>query len=138
MANDPTTSPPGRVVWIGRILSGLVAAMLVMSATMKFTGSPELIASLDHLGIPVALVPKLAVLELSCVLLYVLPRTAVLGAVLLTGYLGGAIFAHVRVGDPFIVVVMIGVVAWGALFLRDPRLRRLLPLRFPEPPVRLS
>ena len=68
-------------------------------------------------------------IELACVLLYVLPHTAVLGAVLLTGYLGGAIFAHLRVDDPVTVVVMIGVVAWGALFLRDPRLRRLLPLR---------
>ena len=122
--------PPGKAaLWIGRILSGIICAGLTMSAAMKFSGSPELVEGLTHLGIPLDMVRTLAVLELSCVFLYALPQTAVLGAILITGYLGGAIFAHVRVGDPFIVVLLLGVVAWGGLFLREPRLRRLLPLR---------
>lgn len=130
MPHDAINSPPGKAaLWIGRILSGLVSAFLTMSAAMKLSGAPELAAAFGHLGISSDMAGALAVLELACVLLYALPQTAVLGAVLLTGYLGGATLAHVRVGDPFITVVIIGVVAWGALYLRDPRVRRLLPLR---------
>ncbi|NJN37230.1 MAG: DoxX family protein [Nitrospiraceae bacterium] len=71
----------------------------------------------------------LGVLELVCVILYIIPRTAVLGAILLTGYLGGAILTHLRVGDPFIGPVVFGVFIWGGLFLRDPRVRALIPVR---------
>lgn len=124
------STPPGKAaLWTGRICSGLVAAMLIMSAVMKFMGGPEFLAGLALLGIPVDLVAKLAVIELVSVALYLLPQTAVLGAILITGYLGGAVFAHVRVGDPFIGPLLFGVLAWGGLYLRDPRLRRLLPLR---------
>ncbi len=125
-----TSTPPGKAaLWTGRICSGLVAAMLIMSAVLKFMGGPEFAAGLELLGIPVDLVAKLAVIELSCVALYLLPQTAVLGAILITGYLGGAIFAHVRVGDAFVGPLVFGVLAWGGLYLRDPRLRRLMPLR---------
>lgn len=126
----PAPTSPGRgALWIGRVLSGLVGALLILSAAMKFTGGPEVLAGLAHLGLPADMAGKLAVLEFSCALLYLLPQTAVLGAVLITGYLGGATLAHVRVGDPFIATVLPGVVAWLGLYLRDPRLRRLLPLR---------
>jgi len=125
-----TTSTPGKAaLWTGRVFSGLLVAMLIMSAVMKFTGGPEFAAGLALLGIPVDLVATLAVIELSCVALYLLPQTAVLGAVLITGYLGGAVFAHVRIGDPFVGPLVFGVLAWAGLYLRDPRLRRLLPLR---------
>lgn len=125
-----SSTPPGRAaLWIGRILSVGVASMLIMSAAMKLSGGAELVAGLGHLGVPIDLVGKLAAAELTCVLLYLLPHTAVLGAVLLTGYLGGATFAHLRVGDSFIFPALLGVVVWAGLFLREPRLRRLLPLR---------
>jgi hypothetical protein len=103
--------------------------MLIMSAAMKLSGGAELVAGLGHLGVSIDLVGKLAAVELTCVLLYLLPHTAVLGAVLLTGYLGGATFAHLRVGDSFIFPALLGVIVWAGLFLREPRLRRLLPLR---------
>ena len=73
----------------------------------------------------------LGILELACTIVYVIPRTAVLGAILLTGYLGGAIATHVRIGEPFLPVILMGVLIWGGLFLRDPRLRALMPLRRP-------
>lgn len=121
---------PGRVaLWAGRVLGGLVGVMLVMSAVMKMSGSPEVAAGFAHLGLPAESVTKIAVLELVCALVYLVPYTAVLGAVLLTGYMGGAIAMHVRLGEPFVTQLMIGVLAWGALYLRDVRLRGLLPLR---------
>ena len=76
----------------------------------------------------------LGVLELACTILYAIPRTSVLGAILLTGYLGGATATHVRVGDSFIMTVVLGVVVWGGLFLRDARLRALIPLCSPAKP----
>lgn len=124
-----TTAPGKAALWSGRILSGLVGAMMLMSAVMKLTGSPELTAGMAHLGLPLEKLTILAALELASVILYLIPNTAVLGAILLTGYLGGAVFAHLRVGDSVLTAVLIGVFAWLALFLRDPRLRQLLPLR---------
>ena len=82
-----------------------------------------------HLGIPDRLALGLGVLELACTVIYLIPRTAVLGAILLTGYLGGAILTHLRVGDPVIMPAVLGVLVWGGLFLREPRLRELIPLR---------
>ena len=82
-----------------------------------------------HLGLPESLTIPLAVLEIACVLVYLIPATSVLGAILLTGYMGGAICTHLRVGDPFVVQIAVGVLVWLALYLRDPRLRALIPLR---------
>ena len=85
-----------------------------------------------HLGLPVTIAPDIGILEIVCVLVYLIPRTSVLGAILLTGYLGGAVAIHVRVGDPFFThaffPIYIGVLIWGGLFLRDDRLRALIPL----------
>jgi hypothetical protein len=81
------------------------------------------------MGFPLSLSSGLGILELSCTLLYVIPRTSVLGAILLTGYLGGATATTVRIGDPFYLPVLFGIMVWGGLFLRDPRLRSLIPLR---------
>lgn len=130
----PTALPagvgPGRVaVWSGRVLGGLVGVLLVMSAVMKLSGSPEVAAGFAHLGLPADSITKIAVLELVCALVYLVPYTAVLGAVLVTGYMGGAIAMHVRLGEPFVTQLVIGVLAWGALYLRDARVRGLLPLR---------
>ena len=114
---------------IGWILTVLPALMLIFSAVMKFVKPPDLIKGFADLGLDVRLALGLGILELACTILYLIPRTAVLGAILLTGYLGGAVLTHLRVGEQFFGPIILGVVLWGGLFLRDPRLRALLPLR---------
>lgn len=123
----------GKVFWAGWVLSVLPAPLFVMSALMKFEGGPEIEQGFAHLGLPIDLRIPLGVLELSCVAIYLVPRTAVLGAVLLAGYLGGAICTHLRVGDPFFMQILLGIVLWLGLWLRESRLRALLPLRTPPP-----
>ena len=116
--------------WCGWTLSVLPCLMMLFSVMMKMTlpeGVPEHFA---HLGWSLSDLTGLAVLELACTVIYLVPRTAVLGAVLLTGYLGAAAATHVRIGDgvaPFPIIL--GVLLWAGLFLRDPRLHFLLPLR---------
>ena len=119
----------GKAVWTGRVLSGLASALFLFSASMKLKGPPEMAEGMAHLGLPMSLVLPLTVLELSCVAVYLIPPTAVLGAILLTGYIGGAICTHLRVGDPVIVQIALGVVVWLGLWLREPRLREIIPLR---------
>jgi hypothetical protein len=129
---DPsaTHSPNKWAVRAGRALSTLASLMFLMSASMKLTQQPQVLQTLGgQFGYPDGIALTLGLLELACVVLYLLPRTAVLGAVLLTGYLGGAVATHVRVSDPFIGPVIAGVVVWAGLYLRDPRIRALLPLR---------
>ena len=111
-----------------RSLSALCALFLTFSAVMKLAHPPSLGEGFKHLGWPVTTALWIGVVELLCVVLYVLPRTAVLGAILVTGYLGGAIATHARLGEPFIAPLILGIVAWAGLWLRDPRLRALLPL----------
>jgi hypothetical protein len=103
--------------------------MLVMSATMKVVMPPEVKEALGKFGWSENLALTLAIIELSCTLIYLFPRTAVLGAILLTGYLGGATATHVRIDDAFIAPIILGVLVWGALWLRDARVRALAPLR---------
>jgi len=123
----------GKLVWTGRVLSVLSASAFLMSAVMKLRGGPDLDKGMEHLGLPGSMVLPLALLELTCVVVYLIPLTSVLGAVLLTGYLGGAICTHWRVGDPFFVQVLLGMVVWLGLYLREDRLRGLLPLRWTKP-----
>ena len=82
-----------------------------------------------HLGLPESLIIPLAILEISCVVIYAIPATAVVGAILLTGYIGGAILTHLRVGDPFFMQIAIGIFIWLGLYLRENRLKELVPLR---------
>jgi hypothetical protein len=119
------------MVWVGRVLSGLLSLLLVMSAAMKLRGGPELAQGFAHLGLPDRLAVPLAILEISCLVIYLIPATSVLGAILLAGYMGGAICTHWRVGDPFLAQAAIGVLFWLGLYLREERLRALLPLRRP-------
>jgi DoxX-like family len=119
----------GKIVWTGRVLSWLVSAAFLMSAAGKLVGGDDLTQGMAHLGLPEAMVKPLALLELSCVLIYLFPPTAVLGAILLTGYMGGAICTHWRVGDPFFAQIALGIVVWLGLYLREERLRKLLPFR---------
>lgn len=115
--------------WAGWTLTILPSALLAFSASGKFQQSPQLVEMLGKFGWAADMAPRLGALELACVALYLIPNTAVLGCILLTGYLGGAVATHVRVGDAFHVPIVLGVLLWGGLFLREPRLRALLPWR---------
>jgi uncharacterized membrane protein YphA (DoxX/SURF4 family) len=116
-------------VWTGRGISILVSLVFVMSSFMKFRGGDEVTQGMAHLGLPASLIVPLAILEISCVVVYLIPATSVLGAILLTGYIGGAICTHLRVGDQFFLQIAIGVLIWLGLYLREERLRPLIPLR---------
>jgi len=121
----------GKAVWIGRALSFLASGVFLFSAFMKVQGGPQLDKGMSEMGLPASMVMPLAVLETACVVLYLIPMTSVLGAILLAGYLGGAICTHWRVGDMFVIQAGLGIVVWLGLWLREPRLRSLLPLRMP-------
>jgi len=125
-------APVGKLVWIGRGLSILSSIAFLLSGVMKLKGGPDVLKGFDHLGLPESMMLPLAILELSCVVVYLVSPTAALGAVLLTGYIGGAILTHWRVGDPFYVQVVLGLLIWLGLYLREDRLRGLLPLRTPS------
>jgi len=120
---------PKWMVWVGWIISVLPAAMLVFSGSMKFMSSPELSQGFRDLGWDEKLAFVLGIVEISCTAIYLIPPTAVLGAILVTGYMGGAIATHVRVGEPFYIQAALGVAFWAGLWLRDSRLRGLLPFR---------
>jgi hypothetical protein len=119
-----------RAIWTGRVISILVSLLFVFSATMKIRGGPELAEGMTHLELAgkIPLVP-LSILELTCVAVYLIPPTSVVGAILLTGYLGGAILTHWRVGDAVYVHVVMGILIWLALWLREERLKALIPVR---------
>ena len=119
------------VTWVGWILTGLPSALLLASAAMKLFGAPGLSEGFAHLGWPVGLAVPLGILEVAVTLVYLVRRTSVLGAILVTGYMGGAIATHVRVGDPYYVQIGIGIAVWAGVYLREPRLRSLIPLRSP-------
>jgi DoxX-like family len=117
-------------VWTGRVLSALAVAGLAFSAVMKFMHGPEVVDFfVGKFGYPENTLTTIGVLEAACALLFAIPQTAVLGAVLLTGYLGGAVATHVRVSDAFISPLVIATIAWAGLYLREDRLRALLPFR---------
>jgi hypothetical protein len=125
-----TATPPSRTAqWIGVVVSILPCLLLFMSAYMKLSGAPEVAEGMKHFGYPASIVTTLGVVELLSTILYLIPQTAVLGAVLLTGYLGGAVATHARLEEPVWTAVGLGVALWLGLFLRDGRVRLLLPLR---------
>ena len=118
--------------WAGYIMSALPALVLLFSGVMKLMKPPSVVEGFVRLGYDERLALGIGIVELCCTVLYLIPRTSVLGAILLTGYLGGSTASHVRLGEPFYASVMLGVLVWGGLFLRDGRLRVLLPLRRDE------
>jgi hypothetical protein len=119
----------GKSVWAGWVISVLASLVFGFSAFLKLKGGPELAQGMAHLGLPESMVLPLAILEISCFVIYLVPATSVLGAILLAGYVGGAICTHWRVGDPFVVQVVLGILVWLGLYLREPRLKALIPLR---------
>ena len=122
-------------LWAGRIISALPVLGLAFSAFGKLRGQAEVVQIFTgHFGYPPQTLTTIGVLELACAVLYAIPRTAILGAILVTGYLGGAAATHVRISDPsFIMPILLGVFAWAGLYLRDRRIADLLPLRRPQP-----
>jgi hypothetical protein len=118
-----------KMLWAGYVIGALPVLLLLMSAVMKLIKPPPVVEGFAHLGLPESLALGLGILELACTMAYVIPQTSVLGAILLTGYLGGATVTHLRVGDPFFMPVILGILIWGGLYLRDARLRALIPLR---------
>jgi uncharacterized membrane protein YphA (DoxX/SURF4 family) len=127
----PGARPSGKAaVWAGWIIGILPCLALLLSAFMKFAKPPAVVQGFTKFGYPERLLLVLGIVELTCTILYLIPRTAFLGAILLTGYLGGATATHVRVSDPsFVTPVVCGILVWLGLFLRDRRVRALVPLR---------
>jgi hypothetical protein len=119
----------GKMVWSGRVLTGLLALLLTMSAIMKLKGAAEVVEGMAHLGLPASLMLSLGILEISCVAIYLIPATSIVGAILLTGYLGGAILAHLRIGEPILMQIALGICVWLGLYLRENRLRDLIPIK---------
>lgn len=128
-----TTTESSALLWTGRVLSGLVIVFLLFDAGIKLIPLDVVTETSRQLGIPTDLSRTLGVLTLLCTVLYAIPQTSVLGAVLMTGYLGGAIYVHVLNGSPLLshtlFGVYLGILMWGGLYLRDARLRQIFPLR---------
>lgn len=118
---------------VGRILSGLAVLFLLFDTVIKLITIDPVIESFTRLGYPASLAVTIGTIELVCLVLYVIPRTSVLGAILLTGYLGGAIATHVRVESPLLTHVLfpvyVAALIWGGIFVREGRLRELVPVR---------
>lgn len=128
-ATQPTSKS---ALWAGRIMTTLVVLFLIFDCTIKLLNLPVAVDGTVILGYPASVVVPLGILQLICLLIYLLPQTSVLGAILITGYLGGAIATHVRLGNPLfshiLFPVYVGLMIWGGLYLRNQRLRRLIPL----------
>jgi hypothetical protein len=130
MQSDTQTAPVSKkLLWAGYIISALPVLMLLFSGVMKLVKPAPVVEGFVRLGYPESLALGIGIVELACAALYVIPQTSVLGAILLTGYLGGATATHLRIGEPFFAPIVLGVMVWGGLFFRDARLRALLPLR---------
>jgi DoxX-like protein len=133
MQSDTHTAPVSKkMLWTGRIISALPVLFLLMDGVMKLIKPAVVVEATVKLGYSERVIVPLGVVLLACTVLYVIPRTSVLGAILLTGYLGGAVATHVRVGEGLFSIVfpiIFGVLIWGGLYLRDKQLRALIPLR---------
>jgi hypothetical protein len=129
-APRPTARRTPKSVIVGRVMSGIISALLILDASVKIFQVQAVIEGSAQLGYPVSTMMPIGITLLSSVILYLIPRTSVFGALLLTGYLGGAIATHVRVGNPLFSHVLfptyVATIVWGALYLRNPKLRALV------------
>jgi len=116
---------------VGWGITVLVGLIFVFSGIMKLVGGPELKEGIAHLGLRESMLVPLSILEIACAAVYLIPASAILGAILLTGYIGGAICTHWRVGDPFYIQAALGIFVWLGVYLREGRLKAMLPLRRP-------
>lgn len=125
----------GKWIWTGRIFSGFIVAFLLFDGVLKLTGLPVVVDTFAQLGYPAKHAVMIGIVELACVLIYAVPRTAILGAILLTALYGGGISTHIRVDSPLfshtLFGVYLGLFTWAGLYLREPLLRALIPLRSP-------
>ena len=121
-----------RALWAGRIMSAIVVVALAMDGTIQLFAPTQIASMLQETGFAMDLTRIVGPIILGCAFLYALPATAVLGAILVTGFLGGAICAHIRIGEfgspPELISLALGALTWGGLYARDPRVRVLLPL----------
>ena len=128
----PETMPRSRALWAGRIISAFVVIVLVADGSTQLFAPAHIASMLQETGFAMELTRVLGPLILLCAILYAIPATAVLGAILVTGYLGGAICAHIRIGElgspPELISLLLGAMTWGGLYARDPRIRAILPL----------
>lgn len=123
----PETAKVGTKVWIGRALSGLLVLFMVFDGVTKIAVAPQVVKAMGELGWPPGQTVGLGVLVLACTAVYVIPRTSILGAILLTGFLGGATAAKVRIEDSTLFFsVLMAILAWAGLYLRNDRLRAVL------------
>jgi len=122
----------GTTVWIGRVLSALVVLALLIDGGTQLFAPGALQAEMDATGFASGLAAPLGIVTLVCAVLYAVPQTALLGAILITGFLGGAICTHFRLGEigspPQVICLVLGLMTWGGLYFRDGRLRALLPV----------
>src|ERR1700758_701407 len=119
-------------LWTGRVMTALPALLILFGAVMKVMKLPAVIEGFARAGVPQHLIVPVGIIEIVCAVVYAIPRTSILGAILMTGLLGGATLTNLRIGDPtYPMPVIVGMMAWGGLYLRDPRLRALIPLREP-------
>ena len=127
----PISSPVSKTtLWISRVMSALPVLLVLFGSVVKLMKTASVIEGFVRAGVPERLIIPVGVIELVCVIVYVIPQTAVLGAILMTGLLGGATITNLRIGDPtYPMPVVLGMLAWGGLFLRDTRLRELIPIR---------
>jgi hypothetical protein len=132
-----TTSLPASRLWTGRVLTAIPILFLAFDGAAKVANVAPVREAMAQLGYPADAGVAIGMVLLACVALYAIPRTSVLGAILLTGYLGGAIATHVRIGSPLLshtlFPIYLAAMLWGALYLRDARLRALVPLRTVDP-----
>lgn len=132
MSNIRESSASNEALWTGRLVSGFVSAFMVLDGGLHLVKPAPVVQAFHELGFPISLSVTLGIIELLCVLVYLYPRTSVLGAILLTGYLGGAVAMQLRVGHPLfgetLFPVYIGILFWGGLYLREPGLRCLIPI----------
>jgi hypothetical protein len=129
-----TAQPSKGVLWTSRLLSAIPVLLVLLGSLMKLMRTASVIQGFAQAGLPGRLVVAVGLIELTCVLLYLIPSTSVLGAILPTGLLGGATVTTLRIDDPtYPVPILLGMMAWGGLYLRDRRLRALIPLRAPTP-----
>lgn len=128
-SGNQTSQVSKKRLWAGRIISGLTVLFLLFDCVVKLLKLAVAIEATARLGYPESLVFGIGVAEFVCTILYVIPRTSVFGAILLTGYLGGATATHVRIGDPFFFPIVFGALIWAGLWLRNDQLRTFIPLR---------
>ncbi len=128
----PETMTLHRALWVGRTMSAFVVIALVADGATQLFAPAQIASTLQETGFAMDLTRVVGPIILACAILYAIPATTVLGAILVTGFLGGAICAHVRIGElgspPEIISLRLGAMTWGALYARDPRIRAILPL----------